>query len=137
MSNESQADLPQRRTVLIVEDEEHVRRTLTLFLHWTGEWEVVGETMYGATAIALAHALRPELILLDLWLPDGNALKLIPTFQALAPTPRIVILTADDTESMEQQARLLGVDGYLLKTTPPDELLTMLRTIEFLPPESM
>lgn len=120
---------PHNRSILIVEDDDRVRRILVKFLGWTGEWNVVGEATDGAMAVTLARQLHPNLILLDLWLPDGNSLHLIPALLTLTPAPLVVILSADDTEAMQTQARTLGVAAYLLKTTPPDELLTALRTI--------
>jgi DNA-binding NarL/FixJ family response regulator len=124
-----QLTTPHNHSILIVEDDDRVRRILVKFLGWTGEWNVVGEATDGALAVTLAQQLHPDLILLDLWLPDGNSLHLIPTLHALTPAPRVVMLSADDTEAMQAQARALDVAAYLLKTTPPDELLTNLRTI--------
>lgn len=118
-----------RPTILLVEDDERVRGALTQLLHWTGEWEVVGAAADEASALKLAAALQPTLVLLDLWLPDGNGLDLIPLLQALQPPPLVLVLTITVEAAVRQRALELGAHGYLLKTSSPIELLAALRAL--------
>lgn len=118
-----------RHTVLLVDDDERVRSALARILHWISAWQVIGEAADGATALTLAAALLPTLILLDLSLPDVDGLRLISELQAALPGTLIVVLTAEDSPVIRDQALALGIRGYLLKSTPPDQLLDQLRTL--------
>ncbi|MCG8348155.1 MAG: response regulator transcription factor [Chloroflexales bacterium] len=129
MHDSEQTKTTRLHTVLLVDDDERVSRTLTILLRLSKEWEVVGTAKDETSALAMAAALCPDLILLDLWLPKGNSLGLIPYLRALYPTPLVVILTADPAESLREQALAMGVDGYLDKTMGPDRLLSELHAL--------
>lgn len=122
---------PDRRTVLLVDDDDRIRQTLTLLLRWAGDWEVVGEAADGASALDLAAARRPDLVLLDRWLADGDGLGVIPRLRALARPPLIVILTADPDAAIMRHALALGAAAWLAKTTSPLDLLQALRALPF------
>jgi two-component system response regulator EvgA len=126
MNKRTQAPPLARRSVLLVDDNARVRATLAMLLRWSRGWEVVGEAEDGATACALAAARRPDLVLLDLSLPDGDGLSLLPRLRALDPPPRVVLLTGEPADLMRERALALGAAGYLEKTMPPDELLAKL-----------
>lgn len=121
--------IPRRRTILLVDDDAHVRQTLALFLRWSGEWEPVGEASDCAAALALAAAHHPDLVLIDVWLPDCNALTLIVPLRALVPPPLIVFLTSDASPDLREQALALGANAFILKFTQPLDLLHELRTL--------
>jgi DNA-binding NarL/FixJ family response regulator len=127
------AQLAGHRTALIVDDDERVRTTLTRILRWLGAWDEIGTAADGAEALQLASALRPQLILIDLWLPDGRGLDLIPALRATDPPPRIVVLTAEEAPELREQALAGGADSYLLKTTPADALIAALRALAAAP----
>jgi DNA-binding NarL/FixJ family response regulator len=127
MNDRRQPTANARHTVLLVDDDARVRQNMTLLLRWAGDWEVVGEAEDGDSAMALAAARRPDLVLLDRWLADSDGLKLLPQLRALDPSPRVAILTADST--VVDQALAPGVAIFLDKMTPPLELLAALRTL--------
>jgi DNA-binding NarL/FixJ family response regulator len=129
MHDSDQNEITQHHTVLLVDDDERVSRTLTILLRLSKEWAVVGTAKDETSALALAAALHPDLILLDLWLLRGNSLGLIPYLRALHPTPLVAILTADPDEFLREQALAMGVAGYLDKTMGPDRLLSELRAL--------
>jgi len=127
MTDWPQSTANARHTILLVDDDARVRQSVTLLLRWAGDWEVVGEAEDGESALALAAARRPEMVLLDRWLGDSDGLKLLPQLRALDPPPRIAILTADPT--VASQALAPGAAICLDKMTPPLELLAALRTL--------
>jgi DNA-binding NarL/FixJ family response regulator len=129
MDESGQPASPARHTILLVDDDARVRYYLILLLRWAGDWEVVGEASDGATALGLAGALHPELILLDRWLADGDALRLIPHLRALLPPPQVAILTGDQSAAGQSREPARGATAYLDKMTPPLTLLEALRAL--------
>jgi DNA-binding NarL/FixJ family response regulator len=118
-----------RRAALIVDDDERVRSTLTRILRWLGAWQELEAAADGAEGLALAARLRPDLVLIDLWLPDGHGLDLLPALRAIVPAAHIVVITAEEAPELRARALADGADGYLLKTMPPDALLAELRAL--------
>ena len=119
----------ERRVALVVDDDERVRGTLVRILRWFGNWSEIGAAADGAEGLALARRLQPSMVLIDLWLPDGPGLDLIPTLRSLDPPPNVVVLTAEEAPELREQALAVGAAGYLLKTMPPDDLLAALRAL--------
>jgi DNA-binding NarL/FixJ family response regulator len=117
--------MPSR--LLIVDDHPVVREGLKAFLGLYDDLEVVGEAESGAAALGLAGELRPDLVLLDLRLADGQALAWIPRLMALPAPPKVVILTSFLENDELRQALNLGASGYLLKHAGPSALLDGLR----------
>jgi DNA-binding NarL/FixJ family response regulator len=127
MSNQTQAPPPARRTILLVDDDARVRSSLALLLRWSGRWNVIGEAKDGATALDLAARRRPDLVLLDMWMPHGDGLNLLPRLRALHRPPLVVMLTAEPEDAIRDQALTLGAVGCLSKMMPADELLAALQ----------
>lgn len=117
--------MPSR--LLIVDDHPVVREGLKAFLGLYADLEVVGEAESGSTALGLAGKLRPDLVLLDLQLADGQALAWIPRLMALPIPPKVVILTSFLENDGLRQALNLGASGYLLKHAGPSALLDGIR----------
>lgn len=120
---------PACRTVLLVDDDARVRRALTQLLHWTGAWRVIGEAADAQHALAVALALRPELVLLDLWLDKGNGLHLLTQLRAVDPPPCVCVLTVESAAAVRDLALACGAAAYVLKTAPPQELLAVLQAL--------
>jgi DNA-binding NarL/FixJ family response regulator len=129
MNDHTQPVPSARRSILLVDDDPRVRSSLALLLRWSGDWEVVGQAADDATALDLAAARKPDLILVDLRLRDGDGLSLLPRLCALCPRPLVVMLTAEPADVIGEQARTLGAAGCLSKMMPPDELLAALQAI--------
>ncbi|MBI4504760.1 MAG: response regulator transcription factor [Chloroflexi bacterium] len=115
--------------VLIVDDHPVVREGLSAMLSVQPDFEVVGEAGDGATAISMASELRPEVILMDLALPDMDGAEAIRRIRQADPAMRIVVLTAYDTDERIVEAVQAGAQGYLLKGAPREELFTALRVV--------
>ena len=111
-------------TILLVEDDEGLRRTLAATLKAAG-YKVV-EASDGQEALRWHAHYRPDLVLLDLGLPDQDGMSIIEAIRARGPTP-IVILTARDSEVAKVQALDSGADDYVTKPFGVPELLARIR----------
>jgi len=90
---------------------------------------VVGEAADGAEALALAHELQPDLVLLDLSMPGLDGLAALPRLRAAAPACEVVVLTASGSEENLLGAIRAGAAGYLLKSEPPERIVAFLRGV--------
>lgn len=110
-------------SVLLVDDSDDVRRLLRLSLRSHGGFEVVGEAATGAEAAELAARHRPDVIVLDLGLPDLTGKDLLTRIRRQAPTSRIVIFSGSDTDRPWFERRSAG---YVLKDVELDQLISVL-----------
>ncbi len=115
-------------TVLIADDHPLTRDALASLLEGNG-FDVVGEAGNGREAIERARELQPELVLLDLSMPDLDGLAALPELKGAAPGSAVVVLTASGTEDNLLAAIRAGAAGYLLKTEPPERLIEFLRGV--------
>lgn len=112
------AETPRTITLLLVDDSELVRRGLIVLLGnpaYADRLKIVGEAVSVASAIAETERLRPDLILLDLRLPDGSGLEACRQILGRFPNTRILILTSVIDDALVQEALSSGAHGYLLK----------------------
>ena len=110
-------------TVLLVDDADDVRRLLRLSLRSHGGFEVVGEAASGAEAADLAARHRPDVIVLDLGLPDLAGRDLLTRIRHASPTSRIVVFSGSDTDRTWFERRSAG---YVLKDAELDQLIAVL-----------
>ncbi|MBX3001000.1 MAG: response regulator transcription factor [Caldilineaceae bacterium] len=115
--------------ILIVDDHAILRSGLRLLIENQPNVEVVGEAESGVEALKKARALRPDLILLDLSMPDGDGLSVIPQLRRELPSTRILILTMHDDASHLRQALDAGASGYVLKKAVDQELIMAIRAV--------
>jgi DNA-binding NarL/FixJ family response regulator len=114
--------------VLIVDDHPLTRSALASLLRGNG-FDVVGEAADGREAIARAGDLQPDLVLLDLTMPEHDGLSALPVLRAAATTCEVVVLTASESEDNLLSAIRAGAAGYLLKSEPPDRIVGFLRGV--------
>jgi DNA-binding NarL/FixJ family response regulator len=114
--------------ILIVDDHPLTRDALAGLLAQNG-FDVVGQAGSGAAAIAQAGELLPNLILLDLSMPDMDGLTALPKLREAAPEAEVVVLTASEEESNLLGAIRAGAAGYLLKSEPPERIVAFLRGV--------
>jgi DNA-binding NarL/FixJ family response regulator len=129
MNSDGSTQPVARRSVLIVDDDPRVRTILTMLLRISGEWQVVGAVADQSSAMEHAAALLPDLILLDLWLAEGASLPLLPDLLALTPPPAVVLLSAEQSVTLREQALALGARRFLDKLQIHGTLLEELRTL--------
>jgi DNA-binding NarL/FixJ family response regulator len=112
-------------SILLVDDHPLTREGLAALLAGNG-FEVVGQAGDGREAIDLARELQPDVVLLDLSMPELDGLAALPRLRAEAPNCEVVVLTASGDEGNLLAAIRGGAAGYLLKTEPPERLVDFL-----------
>ena len=117
--------------VAVVDDEALVRRGLTLLLRLEPELEVVGEAADGAAAVALVRRKQPDVVLMDIRMPGTDGLAATRTLMADPDTAstRVLILTTFDQDEYVFAAIRAGASGFLLKDTPPEQLLSAIHVV--------
>ncbi|HET9461045.1 MAG: response regulator [Gaiellaceae bacterium] len=114
-------------TCLIADDHEVVREGLRLALSRSPRIRVIGEADTGASAVTLAERRRPDVVIMDLRMPDMDGLEATETLLQKVPGIGVLIFTAYGERSLLQRGLESGARGYILKETPHE---TLLRAIE-------
>ncbi|MGE6515074.1 response regulator [Lysinibacillus sphaericus] len=115
--------------VLIADDHHVVRRGLLFFLKTQKDIEVVGEAKNGIEAIALAESIQPDIILMDLVMPEMDGIQATKRIKAKLPQIQILMLTSFSDRDHVVPAMEAGAAGYQLKDIEPDELVLSIRRI--------
>ena len=115
--------------VLIVDDHPLFRRGLVQLLRTIPAFVLVGEAASGAEGLVLARELRPDLILLDLNMRDGDGLDMLRGLRTARSEARVVMVTVSDSGEDVVAALRGGVDGYLLKDMEPEAMLEALQDV--------
>lgn len=102
--------------ILIADDHELIRRGLTAVLAERPEWTIVGEAVDGREACAMAARLTPEIVVLDLTMPELHGLEATRQIRATSPGSRILIVTAHESEQLLREVLDAGAMGYILKS---------------------
>lgn len=116
--------------LLIVDDHIITRKGIFMFLSTEPDIEIVGEAESGPEAVWRARALRPDVILLDLVMPQGDGLDAIPHLKQDLPDVKIIVLTTFDDESRVKAALKAGANGYLLKDANGATLLQAIHAVQ-------
>ncbi|MBA2287582.1 MAG: response regulator transcription factor [Ktedonobacteraceae bacterium] len=116
--------------ILLVDDHRIVREGLASMLGTQPDLHVVGEAGTGAEAISLAVRLQPDIILLDLEMPDLDGVSVLERIHGEHPHIRVIILTAYGSDERILDAVRKGAKGYLLKDASLDEVLRAVRVVE-------
>lgn len=116
-------------SVLIVDDDALVRSALTLMLGGQQDIHVVGEAGDGAEGLRMAVALRPDVVLMDIRMPVMSGLEATRALHRESDPPAVIVLTTFDADEHVVGAVAAGADGFLLKDTPPTEIVSAIRLV--------
>ncbi len=115
--------------LLIVDDHLVFREGLRALLEMEEDFSVLGEASTGEEAVALVKDRAPDVILLDLHLPDGNGAEFCPELHSISPESKVLILSAYDDEDEVTAALVAGASGYVLKTVSVERLADIIRSV--------
>jgi DNA-binding NarL/FixJ family response regulator len=115
--------------ILLADDHPVVRDGLAAMLSTQPDFQVIGEAGTGAEAVAQAARLRPDVVLMDLEMPEIDGIEAIRRLRAADPDVQVVVLTAFDTDERIVGALQAGAQGYLLKGAPRAEIFAAIRTV--------
>jgi two-component system response regulator DevR len=115
--------------LLVVDDHEVVRQGLVSMLGRREGFQVVGEAGTAADAVEMARALEPDIVIMDVRLPDGSGIEACREIRALLPATRVVILTSYPDEEAVLSAIVAGASGYLLKQIRARDLVSAIDSV--------
>jgi len=115
--------------IVIADDHPIVRQGLAAVLEQEEDFKVVSQAGNGLEAVAQARELRPDIILMDLQMPEMDGVEAIQKIKEEAPNIGIIILTTYDTDDYIFRGIEAGARGYLLKDSPPGEVLNAIRAV--------
>lgn len=113
--------------VMIVDDQAVVRSGLSAFLTVFEDLQLVGEACNGLEAVSLCDALLPDVVIMDLMMPEMDGVEATRLIHARHPEVRVIVLTSFPEEGLVQRAMRAGAISYLLKNTPADEMIAAVR----------
>jgi DNA-binding NarL/FixJ family response regulator len=116
--------------ILIVDDYEVVRRGIRTLLEGEKGWEVCGEASTGPAAIEAAGNLKPDLVILDLGLPELHGLEVTRRILQRRPDTEVLVLTMHASEELIRQVLRAGAHGYVLKSDAGEQLVSAVRSLE-------
>lgn len=108
--------------ILLADDHSFIRRALKISLGDESSLEIVGEAENGKAAIAQVENLKPDIVLMDIQMPEMDGVEATKQICDRFPETKVLILTVDETEEYISHALKYGASGYILKNTAPEEL---------------
>lgn len=115
--------------ILLVDDENLVRAGLRMILESDPRIDVVGECADGRSAVSMVEELAPDLVLMDIRMPVMDGLAASEAILQADPEQKILVLTTFNTDDMVLSALKMGASGFLLKDTPPAELMEAINQV--------
>lgn len=113
----------KRIRILVADDHEVVRRGLRTLLEAQPDWEVAGEAATGREALEMTKQLKPEVVLLDITMPELNGLEATRQILKALPKTEVLILTMHESEQLVREVLTAGARGYVLKSDAGRDLV--------------
>ena len=121
--------MKQKLTVLLADDHKLLRSGLKLLLQRNPDLLVVGEAADGEETLRLFGQLEPDILLLDLSMPNMDGMECLREIKSRRPDAKVIVLTMHEDENYIRKAMRLGASGYIPKGSADDELLDAIRTV--------
>jgi two-component system response regulator NreC len=121
--------MANKARILLAEDHGTVREGIKMLVNAQPDMEVVGEAADGAAALVEAERLSPDLVVMDVSMPELNGLMATKRLRRMSPGVKILTLTRHTDDGYLQQLIKAGVNGYVLKQSAPSELITAIRAV--------
>ena len=115
--------------IVVTDDHPVVREGLVAILSTQPDFAVVGDAASGPATLELVGALSPDIVLLDLAMPEMDGVETLRQLQRIAPATRVIIFTAFDTDERILSAVRAGAQGYLLKGAPRNDIFQAIRVV--------
>jgi len=118
-----------RLRILIVDDHEVVRRGLRALVEPHPDWEVCGEAVTGREAVEKTKKLKPEVVVMDITMPELNGLEATRQIMKIAPETGVLILTVHESEQLVRAVLEAGAQGYVLKSDAGRDLVAAVEAL--------
>jgi two-component system response regulator NreC len=115
--------------ILLADDHEIVREGVRAMIQRCPGWEICGDASTGREAVALAESLKPDIVIMDIGMPELNGLDATRQIKRALPDTEVLIFTANETEEIVRQVFQAGARGYLLKTEANKHLIPALEML--------
>jgi DNA-binding NarL/FixJ family response regulator len=119
----------KRLNVLLADDHAMLLEGLKVLINSQPDMQVVAEANTGKTAIAKAKECHPDVVVMDISMPDGNGLKATQYLKQVSPETRVLVLTRHDEPVYMRQLLQAGVAGYMVKRAAANDLVSAIRTV--------
>jgi DNA-binding NarL/FixJ family response regulator len=117
-------------SILLADDDDLVRTALRMILESEPDFAIVGEASNGIEAVALARKTRPDIVLMDIQMPEMDGIEATRELVESSPeTPRVLVLTTFELDRYVFEALRAGASGFLLKRTPSDDLIAGIKVV--------
>ena len=121
--------MKNKYTVVIADDHEIFRKGISLILNSSQLFQIVSEARNGNEAIEKIRSLKPDLCLLDIFMPERTGIEVVQEISSELQSSKVVMLTSLEDEMNIQKAVMAGVDGYLSKEISPENLVESLQKV--------
>ena len=115
--------------ILLVDDHEIIRKGLRSILEPRKDWVIVGEATTGREAVKKVEELKPDVVVMDISMPELNGLEAVRQIVRLVPRTEVLVLTMHESEDLVREVLEAGARGYLLKSDAARQLISAIETL--------